>query len=167
MRSISLLLSFACVTDLEVRPEDFPENERHDYDKDGLTESEGDCDDLDPDIEGPRLWYADTDGDGFGDPNSAIESCYDDLLSEGLSYVDNSEDCNDNDETIFPNNALYEDDELCVVDADGDGYGDAIPSVSADPGNDCDDSNALVYPGYNNKWAIYVFSMRTAMASVR
>ena len=55
-------------------PEDFPENERHDYDQDGLTESEGDCDDLDPDVEGPSSWYADTDGDGFGDPNSSVES---------------------------------------------------------------------------------------------
>ena len=38
-----------------------------------------------------------------------------------------------------------------MVDADGDGYGDAIPSVAADLGSDCNDSNASVYPGYNNE----------------
>ena len=57
----------------------------------------------------------------------------------------------DGDARIFPNNARFEDDELCVLDADGDGYGDAIPSVAADLGNDCDDSNSSVYPGYNNE----------------
>ena len=72
-------------------------------------------------------------------------------LDETTNYVANADDCNDSDGSIFPNNARYEDDDLCVVDADGDGYGDAIPSVAADPGNDCDDSNALVYPGYNSE----------------
>ena len=68
-----------------------------------------------------------------------------------LDPYDAGTDCNDSDGSIFPNNARYEDDDLCVVDADGDGYGDAIPSVAADPGSDCDDSNALVYPGYNSE----------------
>ena len=98
----SVCYSWPASRKLELSPEDFPENERHDYDQDGLTESEGDCDDLDPDVEGPSLWYADTDGDGFGDPNSSVESCYDDLLSEGLSYVDNPDDCNDEDAGVYP-----------------------------------------------------------------
>ena len=63
----------------------------------------------------------------------------------------NADDYSDADATVFPNNARFEDDDLCVVDADGDGYGDAIPSVAADHGSDCDDSNALIYPGYNNE----------------
>ncbi|MEC8278859.1 MAG: putative metal-binding motif-containing protein, partial [Myxococcota bacterium] len=144
MLTISLLF-MACITELELGPEDFPDNERHDYDKDGLTESEGDCDDLDPDVEGPSLWYADTDGDGFGDPNSSVESCYNDLLSEGLSYVDNPDDCNDEDAGVYPgrNN---EQGSVCVLDSDKDGYGDLEPPLPYDPGTDCNDADELINP---------------------
>jgi len=45
----------------------FPDNPKGDYDGDNLTEQEGDCDDLDPNVGLPRTWYVDSDSDGFGD----------------------------------------------------------------------------------------------------
>ena len=41
------------------------DNPNDDYDQDGLTEVEGDCDDNDKDIT-KIIWYVDGDGDGFG-----------------------------------------------------------------------------------------------------
>ena len=118
-----------------------------------MTENDGDCDDRNNEILGPSMWYVDGDNDGYGDPSQGVLDCINTLLSaeSELIYVSNDLDCNDGDSGIFPNNAQYEADELCVVDRDGDGYGDAIPDVSADAGSDCDDSNPLVYPGYNNE----------------
>lgn len=43
------------------------------------------------------LWYADKDGDGFGDPNDSLESC-----SQPEGYVSDNSDCNDNESTIYP-----------------------------------------------------------------
>ena len=45
-------------------------------------------------------FFADVDGDGFGDPNNSIKSCYP-LPPQG--YVDNSADCNDTNTAIHPN----------------------------------------------------------------
>ena len=154
MRLLSIIFAFGCVTaDITKVSGEFPDNPTDDYDGDGLTEQNGDCDDLNPDVLGPSQWFADADGDGFGDPSQAVEACLNALLAldDSTNYVDNSDDCNDTDSSIFPNNARYEAEELCVQDADGDGYGDAIPTVSADPGNDCNDSDPFVYPGYNNE----------------
>ena len=53
------------------------------------------CDEIDNDCDGNidngvSNYYADTDEDGYGDPESSIESC-----SAPAGYVDNSNDCND------------------------------------------------------------------------
>ncbi|MEC8278203.1 MAG: putative metal-binding motif-containing protein, partial [Myxococcota bacterium] len=143
---LGLLLFSACIDDINRLPTDFPDNKADDFDGDGLTELQGDCNDLDDNVQGPSVWYADTDGDGFGDVNVTTEAC-----QQPTGYVGNSDDCVDSDATIFPDNARYEENGLCVADVDGDGYGDAVPTVSADPGTDCDDTNALVYPGYNEE----------------
>lgn len=42
-------------------------------------------------------WYADDDGDGFGDPDATEEAC-----ERPEDYVDNSDDCDDGDDDIHP-----------------------------------------------------------------
>jgi len=107
-----------------------------------------------------RTWYADGDGDGYGDPL---------VTNEGIEppslYVDNGEDCDDGDAEVNPAatevcNGIDDDcdgevdgegatDRLsCYQDLDGDGFGDpgvgllecACPSRWVDNDGDCDDS---------------------------
>jgi gliding motility-associated-like protein len=74
-------------------------------------------------------YYADVDGDGFGDSNNTVQSC--DLPN---GYVDNSIDCDD---TM-----------LTYQDQDGDGFGtDIIDACGVNTGTDCNDTDAGVYPG--------------------
>lgn len=61
-------------------------------------------------------WYADTDGDGFGDPKASTTAC-----AKPSGYVADKTDCNDGDAAISPQAA-----ELCDgVDNDCDGQVDA------------------------------------------
>jgi parallel beta-helix repeat protein len=160
---------------------------------DGWVDTVGDCDDEDPDVhpdaeeicngvdddcdgdtdtgasDAPE-WYADADGDGFGDPTEAVTAC-----ESPSDAVDPAvgEDCDDDDDTIHPDadeicNGVDDDcdgdiDEDAVdapawyADADGDGYGDPevtsaaceAPSGTVDPalGEDCDDADAGIHPG--------------------
>ena len=154
-----------------------------DGDGDGFTLSE-DCDDTNPDInpgaaercngvdddcngeideegaEGSDLFYADIDGDGYGDENNTIEICD---MPEG--YVASAYDCDDSRDDVNPSAA-----ELCdgadndcdgnidedasdattwYEDADGDGYGDEDSTTEAcdepdgyvDNADDCDDDD--------------------------
>lgn len=135
-----------CMPEWSNRSETFPDNPLHDYDGDGLTEQNGDCDDLNPNISnGP--WYADEDGDGFGFIDNFTTNCRE---KEEWGFVGNADDCNDSSASVFPGSARSEP-ELCAKDEDGDGYGDAAPSIPADPGSDCDDSDPKAYPGNNNE----------------
>jgi hypothetical protein len=59
----------------------------------------------------PTMYYADVDGDGFGNINAPVNSC---LPLPGL--VLNSLDCNDTVAVVNPNTVWY-------ADADGDGFG--------------------------------------------
>ncbi len=128
-----------------------------------------DCDgDTDEDDASDALtWYADTDGDGFGDAASTTLACE---LPEGFSAEDT--DCDDNDGSVSPDALEYCDDvdndcdgstdESSAVDAstwyrdrDRDQYGDnSKTQVACDrPGgyrsknNDCDDNDATINPG--------------------
>jgi len=128
---------------------------------DGL---DNDCDgSVDEDAQDPGTWYADGDGDGYGDPDSAQQACEPDS-----GWVEDASDCDDGDAEIHPDAAercdgldndcddqIDEDlQEIWYADADGDGYGDADVTVdSCDPGTgwsavagDCDDGDATIHP---------------------
>ena len=89
-------------------------------------------------------YFADADGDGYGNPLISLMAC-----SQPAGYVTNSTDCNDNDATVH---ALH----LYYVDADGDGYGSATTAMlcsnTAPPGYstnnlDCNDNDPSINPG--------------------
>ncbi len=131
-----------------------------------------DCDGLidqaDPSLTGTLTWYADTDGDGYGNPALPIQSC-----SQPAGYVSNNGDCNDSSASINPSaqeicNNIDDDCDglidgqdpslvggaIWYLDADLDGFGDPVNSItSCNPPQgyvnnniDCDDSNQNVSP---------------------
>ena len=107
-------------------------------------------------------WYADDDGDGYGNDATTTKQCFspDGFASEGG-------DCDDANASVHPNAADGCDviDNDCdgetdenpditwYIDADADGFGNApvvvctAPAGSAEVDGDCDDSDASVYPG--------------------
>ncbi|MEL6341802.1 MAG: putative metal-binding motif-containing protein [Myxococcota bacterium] len=125
---------------------------------------DNDCDgEIDEDVE--TRFFADTDGDGFGDAGDSVTGC-----AAPSSFVTNNLDCDDEQDAAYPG-AL----ELCdgldndcdeqideggigswFPDADSDGFGDAdsapIVSCEAPTGyvsdnTDCDDRRDFVFPG--------------------
>jgi hypothetical protein len=157
----------------------------------GSVEVDGDCDDADPAINpgatemcdlvdnncdgnidestaaDASTWYADADGDTFGDAAAAMASC-----SMPAGYVADDTDCDDTDGAVNPAgtescNGVDDDcngftDEPGAVgettwyaDTDRDGYGDAAdsqdacdqPAIFVADNTDCDDTNADVNPG--------------------
>ncbi len=132
------------------------------------------CDGVDNDCNGAiddnatdgATYYADADGDGFGGSDFSTVSC--DAVS---GYVDNSDDCDDLQASVYPgaeetcdgvdqdcdgtadNDAVDPSD--FYPDSDGDGYGDLngtaesacdAPSGTVDNNADCDDTNADINP---------------------
>jgi len=101
-------------------------------------------------------WYADIDGDGFGNAADMVMAC-----SQPMGRVANSTDCDD-DQVLYadndgdgfgagapvacgvPNNVDCDDTQILHADADGDGFGAAAnaPCGIAD-GSDCDDTQLL------------------------
>jgi len=130
-----------------------------DEDCDGQVD-EGDADDA-------LTWFADLDGDGYGDGAATVTAC---LLPVGA--VPNAADCADDDPAVNPGaveqcNGVDDDCDLVVdqagsagesqffADADGDGYGVAsstlwaclAPSGWSLLAGDCDDGDPATNPG--------------------
>ncbi len=112
-------------------------------------EVDNDCDgEVDEaDATDAETWYADDDGDGYGDPEDSVRAC-----ERPDGYVDNDEDCDDDDPEVHPRSF--------VPDQDGDGYtrgssesvcSDADPpdGYAAESSSlmDCDDSDDSQFPG--------------------
>ena len=132
------------------------------------NEIDDDCDgDVDEDdAADAATWYADADGDGFGDAASAVQAC-----EAPTDYVADGTDCDDGDDDVNPGatetcDGVDEDcdgdvDEDAVdaetwyADVDGDGYGDSslssdaceAPTGYVGDDSDCDDGDAAVNPG--------------------
>ena len=108
----------------------------------------GDCNDQDASIHPNTVWYADSDGDGWGNPNQSQTQC----LSP-TAYVFNSEDFDDT-TTHISNIQPFR----SYIDADGDGFGAAETSLFYSylpPGyvrndQDCNDQDARLHP--NTIW---------------
>jgi hypothetical protein len=135
------------------------------------------CDGVDEDCDGvvdeasavdAPTWYADADGDGYGDPYSVTVAC-----SQPSGTVSHASDCDDGDAAVHPGagewcngydddcDGYVDDDDTAVMDGDAyyqdfdlDGYGDPAVSVSAcaepsgytDDATDCDDGDAAINP---------------------
>jgi len=93
-------------------------------------------------------WYADVDGDGFGDPNASLQS-----ETPPAWYIANAGDCDDSNSTVHPGATEV----LNMVDDDCDGViDDNVPppseaDIDADgysqAQGDCNDANPGVHPG--------------------
>jgi len=96
---------------------------------------------LDLSIVATITYFADTDGDGFGNAASTTTGC-----SQPINYVTNDDDCDDNNNAIGVATTTY------YTDADGDGFGNpATGVVACTPpvgtvinDDDCDDNNNAV-----------------------
>lgn len=131
----------------------------------------GAADDADPGAVGQTSWYADSDGDGYGDLADTRSTC-----DQPTGYVADDTDCDDNAPGVNPGQPEICDpadvDEDCSgqaddadpgatdrtlwhPDDDGDGFGDGSSSeelCDQPPGStldstDCNDGEATVYPG--------------------
>ena len=138
---------------------------------DGTERCDGADNDCDGDVDEDEAvdtatWYADADGDSFGDPASTAQACD---QPSGYVSATYATDCDDTDSAVHP--AAAEDcdgvDDNCdgavdegvmdsfYADTDGDGYGDAGDSVEAcsqpsgyvPDATDCDDSDPAINPG--------------------
>jgi hypothetical protein len=109
------------------------------------------CDSADRDCDGNPTagamdvssYSADSDGDGFGDPNDSQQAC-----AAPTGFVGNDTDCNDDDAQLNPNTEWY-------PDMDRDGFGSQLSTptqscerlVSASLNNaDCNDLNNRINP---------------------
>jgi hypothetical protein len=196
MRSPLLLLALGSSLALAAcgdpdKPDDTGSIEAADADGDGY-DTETDCDDADPavhpgaeercdsadndcdgevdeDASDAGSFYADRDGDGFGDASSAVIAC-----EQPSGTVDDASDCDDDDGAINPAadetcdgddndcDGLVDDEDGDLIDAstwyedaDDDGWGDdsssaeacEAPSGFVEQAGDCDDGDPAFNPG--------------------
>ena len=111
---------------------------------DGL---DNDCDKTidEPGDDAPTEWWADDDGDGFGDPGEpfGVLSC-----DDPGGQASNDDDCDDGDVGVHPGAAetWYDDvDSDCAGDDDFDQDADGVQAESW--GLDCDDTDPTILPG--------------------
>lgn len=121
-----------------------------------FDETCADCDDTDPALHDTcggapclhKAWYADGDGDGFGNPLSRVDAC-----EQPAGYVSDSTDCDDANSGVHDTcESIHCRTQTWFVDADGDGYGDPLAGIEAceqpegyvEDGTDCDDRNTAV-----------------------
>jgi len=111
-----------------------------DDDRDGLP-VDSDCDDTDASVGVASTWYADGDGDGFGDVTTTTDAC-----DQPTGFVADTTDCDDTDADTFPGAAEFDSAEDCMEDGDDDGYGEMSPASGVTAGTDCDDAEATANP---------------------
>ena len=129
------------------------------------------CDSVDNDCDGTideGQWYADVDGDGYGNAAVPDTSC-----AAPAGYLADSSDCDDADGSISPAgnevcdaadldedcDGLADDDDVATggtgwyADADGDGFGAGLPVAACDApagysadASDCDDADDAISP---------------------
>jgi hypothetical protein len=130
--------------------------------------TDNDCDGFidEPDATDAATWYADTDGDGYGNLSSTARGC-----SQPNGYLADASDCDDTDGAVNPDGTelcdlvdndcdgeVDEDDAADAltwyVDSDSDGYGSSSTALACvQPANhaandqDCDDGEPTVNPG--------------------
>jgi hypothetical protein len=101
-----------------------------------------DCKDDDASINPTTVWYADIDGDGFGDINTSETGCSSTLTNATQDYTD----CDDTDASVNPATVWY-------ADVDNDGFGDINTSETGcsstltnatQDHTDCDDTDASI-----------------------
>ncbi len=127
------------------------------------------CNELDDDCDGVKdaantTWFADADGDGYGDDTTAVATC-----SPPQGFITQGGDCVDSDDAIHPGatelcNTLDDDcdgvadlghETTWYSDADGDGYGSPLDTQTTCAavsgwvlnGDDCRPAEAAVNPG--------------------
>jgi len=129
------------------------------------TTYDDDCDGSinEPSATDAKTWYRDADGDSYG-VSTTTRAC-----TRPGGYADNNRDCDDTDRLTYPGatevvadgkDQSCDGEEICYVNADGDGYRVDTTVVSRDadcidPGEalrtvpriDCDDSDPATYPG--------------------
>jgi len=145
-------------TDAAVNPDAVEVCNDTDDDCDGLTDD-------DDTVSDPTDWYADSDEDGFGDPDASVSAC-----EAPSGTVEDDTDCDDTDAAVNPDaeevcdesdndcDGLTDDDDpdgpeggTFTIDADGDGEGAVngatveaceAPSGYAESDEDCADDDA-------------------------
>ena len=113
------------------------------------------------------VWIIDADADGYGDAELSESTL---ACEQPAGYAGNASDCDDANPAANPNSeeiphngvdddcdSLIDEEPICCVDYDGDGYGDPdqcrVPSQDVcDEGEvshdgDCNDRNSTVHPG--------------------
>jgi hypothetical protein len=122
------------------------------------VEDAGDC----PTGSQPVVWYADVDGDGFGNLAYPAAAC-----NQPMGYVADNTDCDDADETIHQGCGAPEGygggdtgGNTWYADLDGDGLGDPTDTLIADEqpigyvadNTDCDDDDADPFISAQRAW---------------